>query len=214
MLTGVSAAMAGTVLAGCMGPSPSEQAYEALENVVSKEAPFKKEQEPLLKLEQEENKLYNEIVALGMNDFDKIKKLSAEALELVEDRKARIASEEKSIQASEEAFKDAEEALGKIEEKEAAAEGEELQKLMNDRYDAYGKLAASYKVAAALDEELYQMFQKKDLKLEDLEAHIEKINASYKEVKELNTKFNEYTDQYNKAKKEFYSAADINTGEE
>ncbi|KZZ83167.1 hypothetical protein AS29_019695 [Bacillus sp. SJS] len=206
---GMSAALSGSILTGCMGPSPSEQAYEALENVVSKESPFKKEQQPLLELEQKENKIYNQIIALGMKDFEKIKTLSGDALKLVADRKDRIETEQKSIAESEKAFKDAEEALGKIEDGKAEKEADELKKLMHDRYNSYNELAKSYKSAIALDEELYKMFQNKELKLEDLEAHISKINASYKEVMELNKKFNEYTEQYNTAKKAFYKAADI-----
>ncbi|MBS2968801.1 YkyA family protein [Metabacillus sp. KIGAM252] len=208
-MIGISAALSGSILTGCMGPSPSEQAYEALENVVSKESPFKKEQKPLLELEQKENKIYNEIIALGMKDFNQIKSLSGDALKLVADRKERVEAEQKAIADSEKAFKDAEEALGKIEDEKAKKEAAELKKLMHDRYNSYNELAQSYKSAIALDEELYKMFQNKDLKLEELEAHISKINASYKEVMELNKKFNDYTEQYNTAKKEFYQAAEL-----
>ncbi|AZB44827.1 hypothetical protein CEF21_10945 [Bacillus sp. FJAT-42376] len=192
-----------------MGPSPSEQAYDALENVVSKERPFKEEQKPLLELEQKENAIYNEIIALGMKDFDKIKSLSSDALKLVGDRKERIEKEQKSIEDSERAFKEAEDALSKIEDNKAEKEAAELKKLMNERYKVYSDLASSYKSAIALDEELYQMFQNKELKLEELEAQITKINASYKEVMKLNQSFNEYTGKYNDAKKTFYKAADL-----
>lgn len=209
LILGMSAALSGSILTGCMGPSPSEKAYEALENVVSKESSFKKEQKPLLELEQKENKIYNQIIALGMKDFEKIKSLSGDALKLVADRKERIETERKSIAESEKAFKDAEEALGEIEDGKAKKEAAEVKKLMNDRYRSYNELAESYKAAIALDEELYKMFQNKELKLEDLEAHISKINASYKEVMKLNTTFNEYTEKYNKAKKAFYQAAEI-----
>ncbi len=80
---------------------------------------------------------------------------------------------------------------------------------MQNRYDSYDALYASYKEAIALDKELYQMFQKKDLKLEELEAKITEINSTYEKVLAENKKFNEYTEQYNQAKMDFYKEAEI-----
>ncbi|MGD7010079.1 YkyA family protein [Metabacillus sp. 84] len=213
LMLGMGAVLTGSLLTGCMGASPSEQAYEALENVVSKESSFKEEQKPLIELEKKENEIYSEIIALGMKDFEKIKSLSEDALEIVKNRKEKIEAERNSIEESEKAFKEAEEALNKIENEKASKEAEELKKLMAERYKSYDSLAKSYSTAIALDEELYKMFQNKDLKLEDLEAHISKINTAYDEVKELNEDFNSYTEKYNAGKKEFYQAADINTEE-
>jgi hypothetical protein len=197
------------VLSGCSGSSPEEEMYSALEKVVSLEDTFEEQQKPLMELEKEENELYEEIISLGMKEYDKIVSLSKEAAAVVEEREKRLEDERQSILDSKEEFKNIAALTKELKEDGAKDKADKLQGLMQNRYDSYDALYASYKEAIVLDKELYQMFQKKDLKLEELEAKITEINSTYEKVLAENKKFNEYTEQYNQAKMDFYKEAEI-----
>ncbi|MCS0543110.1 YkyA family protein, partial [Aeromonas veronii] len=82
----------------CMGgPTPEEQIYETLEKVVAVEKDFEEQQNPLVELEKKEKELYDEILTLGMKEFDQIVSLSKDALAIVGDRETRINNEQKSF---------------------------------------------------------------------------------------------------------------------
>ncbi|MFY4773682.1 YkyA family protein [Metabacillus sp. RGM 3146] len=199
------------ILSACSGNSPADKIYESLEKVVTLENPFKEQQKPLMDSEQKENQLYNKIVALGMKDYSQIVTLSKQALVLVDDREKRIEKEHDSMKNSHAEFKKAEAEMKNLDKADPKKKAEEIKQLMNERYNSYEKLYTSYKEAASLDKTLYTLFQKKDLKLAELEDYINKINQSYQKVIEENKQFNEYTKQYNEQKKEFYKAAGLKT---
>lgn len=203
--------MAAFILSACSGNSAADKIYESLEKVVTLESPFKDQQKPLMDREQQENQLYNKIVGLGMKDYTQIVDLSKQALVLVDEREKIIEKEHASMENSQAEFKKAEAEMKNLDKEESKKKAEEIKKLMNERYNVYKELYTSYKEAASLDKTLYTLFQKKDLKLAELEDHINKINQSYQKVIEENKHFNEYTKQYNEKKKEFYKAAGLKT---
>ena len=196
---------------GCSsGPSPEEEVYATLENVVSLEESFKEQQDPLVELENSEKAIYDEIISLSMKDFDKIVSLSAEAIALVEERENRINNEHESIQSAKSEFETVGSHIEMIEDTDLKKEAEGLVELMNRRYSAYEDLYTNYTNALTYDKELYQLFQNEDLSIEILEEQINSINESYEEVIKANNQFNEITDTYNKAKVKFYENAELN----
>ncbi|WP_066176426.1 YkyA family protein [Bacillus marinisedimentorum] len=206
------AAIAGVsfFLGGCsIGTQPEEEIYQALESAVEQEEQFEKQQEPLSEAEEKEQQLYNEIVGLKMEEFDKISSLSKEAETLAGKRKEMIEKEKESIEASREEFSKVEELAGELEDDQLKKKAAELSSYMNDRYDAYAALYDAYSKAIEHDLELYGMFQDKELKLEELKKHIEEVNKSYDSVMEANKVFNDLTEKYNKSKREFYKMADL-----
>jgi hypothetical protein len=200
-------------LSGCLGPSPEEKIYSILEKVVTLEDSFKEQQEPLLELEKKESELYNQIMDLGMKEFDKVITLSKEALDLVEERETKINKEYESIMSSKEEFTAITEEIEKIKDENLAKQASELKSTMEDRYSTYESLYKSYKTSISHDKELYIMLQKEDLTLEGLEAQIKKVNDSYKSVMEHNEEFNKLTEEFNKSKMEFYEKAELNVKE-
>lgn len=202
-----------TLLAGCFGPSPEEQIYTTLEEVVKLEGDFEKQQAPLLELEKKESEIYNQIIDLGMDEFNKVVELSKEAVTLVEDREAKIDSEYESIMASKKEFESIDEQIEQIEDKDLLEKANQLKDTMDERYSAYEELYKLYKNSITLDKELYTMLQKEDLSIEDLEAQTAKINETYQKVMEKNESFNKFTEQYNQEKMDFYKAAEFNVKE-
>ncbi|MFS0861317.1 YkyA family protein [Fredinandcohnia sp. 179-A 10B2 NHS] len=198
------------LLVGCMGgPSPEEQIYETLEKVVSLEKNFEEQQAPLIELEKQERSLYDEILALGMKEFEKIVTLSDEALAIVDQREERLNSENESIKSSKEEFQKVEQHIEEIKDEKVKEEANELVSIMNQRYESYGDLYSNYNEAIKLDRQLYEMFKNEKLTLEELEAQITSINETYEKVVAANDTFNSLTEQYNKAKVGFYESAGL-----
>ncbi|MDF2039529.1 YkyA family protein [Cytobacillus oceanisediminis] len=202
------------ILTGCMNsPDPEEKMYDVLENVVAKEKDFEKQQEPLVKLEKREKELYDKIINLGMKDFEEIKKLSDEASSIVEQRVTHMEKEQESIQASKKEFESLSPIIEEIEDQKLKDKAKELYEIMMDRYKIHDTLYEDYSKATQLDKELYAMFKKEDLTLEQLEDQVSKINDMYEKILVSNKQFNEKTKEYNEAKLDFYKEAglEINT---
>lgn len=198
------------LLSGCAGSSPEENIYTIFEKVVNLEDPFKKQQEPLKKLEQKESELYDEIMDIGLNDFDKVVALSNEAITVLEEREQRIEAEYESIKASKEEFTLVNNEIENIKDEKLAEKAKQIKMTMENRYSAYDSLFEAYKTSISYDKELYTMLQKSDLTMDELEAQIKKVNESYKIVMKQNDVFNKLTEEYNKLKMEFYEDASLN----
>ncbi|MCS0791195.1 YkyA family protein [Cytobacillus firmus] len=198
------------ILAGCMNsPDPEEKIYDVLENVVAKEKDFEKQQEPLVKLEKREKELYDKIINLGMKDFEEIKKLSDEASSIVEQRVTHMEKEQESIQASKKEFETLSPNIEEIEDQKLKDKAKELYEIMMERYKIHDALYEDYSKATQLDKELYAMFKKEDLTLEQLEGQVSKINDMYEKILDSNKQFNEKTKEYNEAKLDFYKEAGL-----
>lgn len=199
------------LLAGCMTrQDPAEQMFGKLEEIVQIEQTFEDQQEPLVKLEQEEKELYSRIMDLNMDQHDEIVQLADEAIVIADRRKEHIDKERESIEESREQFGGVEEIAEELEDPDLKQRASELQQLMMDRYAIHDELYKSYTDGLAYDKELYDLLKDKDLTIETLEEQIGKVNAAYDEVLAANDRFNEKTDQYNEAKLTFYNAAGLN----
>ncbi|WP_040204731.1 YkyA family protein [Neobacillus jeddahensis] len=202
------------ILTGCMEKkTPVDKMYDVLEAVVSKEKVFEEQQDPLVNLEKQEKEKYDQIIELGMKEYDQIVKLSDEALTLADKRKGHMEKETKSLNESEKEFQKVADLKGELDDLELTKIADELYDIMNQRYRSHEELYREYSNAIKYDQELYRMFKDKDLPIADLETQINKLNETYKKVFEANEKFNKYTEQYNEKKMSFYKKAGLQTTE-
>lgn len=200
------------VLAGCTGgAAPEEEIHTVLENAIQKENEFEKQQKPLVELENEEKKLYEQITTLGMKEYDQIVELSDEALANLDERTKLIEKERTSIKNSEKEFEKIEEHIEAIEDKQVKQEVQTLKETMEKRYKDHEVLYTSYQTSLDHDRELYDLFKKEDLKMDELSAQIDTINSAYQAVIKANEEFNASTELYNKQKASFYKTADLKT---
>ncbi|MBN6889209.1 peptidoglycan hydrolase CwlO-like protein [Cytobacillus horneckiae] len=197
------------VMSGCINKEPEQKMYDALEKVVAAEQVFKEQQDPLVQIEQQEKKIYDEIISLSMKEFDKIKKLSNEAIDLVEQRKAHMEKERESIVQSKQEFEKTEDIINSFDDSTLKKTAEDLYGIMTERYDVHDELYTNYIASIELDKELYELFKQEDVTIEQLEAQIAKINDSYEKVLNDNEQFNVKTEEYNEAKLNFYKEAGI-----
>ncbi|AAU23211.1 YkyA family protein [Bacillus licheniformis] len=195
------------VLTGCLWKDPVESFHGSLEKIVELEEPFKQEQGSLKSLEKAESKLYEEMIRLNMDDFDRIAALSDKALKTAGKREKHLNSEKESIDEAKQEFEANKASAEKIDDQKVRKKAENAASYMEKRYKAYDSLYGAYQNAIGLDKELYKLLKNKGLKLDDLEEQLKKINQSYDKVLKESKHFNEYTKDYNKARKDFYKAA-------
>lgn len=195
------------IVTGCTKVNPAEEIYHHLEKAVSLEIVFEEQQEPLSKAEDEEYELYDKI--LGLADIDEISKLASEAKELALSRKVMVEKERESIQEAYDEFSLIKPIVDTIEDVEVRNSAEELVQVMNQRYEVYLELHNEYNGTIDLDLQLYDLVNKEDLTIEELEEGHGKINSSYETINNLKEQFNEFTVQYNDLKRQFYELAEV-----
>jgi DNA repair exonuclease SbcCD ATPase subunit len=198
-------------LAGCAPKTtPVDKMYNVLEQVAVKEKGFEEQQGPLVTLEKQEKNIYDQIIQLGTKDYDKIVKLSNEAIASADKRKDFLDKETNSLQQSEKEFKKIT-AIKQELTTDLKKRADELYNIMMQRYQAHDELYQEYSDAIQADKQLYEMFKNKNLPLTELEAQVNKNNEVYKMVTAANNTFNKFTEQYNAKKLEFYKKAGLNT---
>ncbi|GAA0446971.1 MAG: YkyA family protein [Bacillota bacterium] len=195
------------VISACSSKSTEEKIQGHLEEAVSLEQGFEEQQSKITDLEKEEQQLYSKIVNLGMDEMDKIKKYSKQAIETIDQRAKEIAKEKESIEAASNEFSEIEELITDLEADKVKKKAENMNEVMEKRYETYSKLNKAYQESLKLEKEMYTMLQKEDLEQKTLTEQINKINDSYEKVIDLNKAFNDNTVKYNNLKKEFYSLA-------
>lgn len=194
--------------------STEEKIHQILESVVEKEKVFEEQQDPLVKLENEEQKLYEEIMKLGTKNLDEIVEKSDAAIEVVEKRMVHMKEEQKSLEESKQEFERVKPLINKIEEKAAKDKAEELYSIMMERYKTHDQLYTAYMKGLEFDKELYNMLKDEERSLDELEDQIVKINNIYQEVITANEKFNALTKEYNDTKHSFYQLSGLDFTEE
>lgn len=197
------------ILSACSGTSPQEKIYEHLEEAVSLEIGFEEQQDEITALEKQEQQIYNQIIELDMSEFEQVKELSQEAIDIIEQRSEKIALEQESISASREEFEKIDDLINDLKDDEVRDKAEELYKVMIERYEAYDVLHDAYIRSLEEEEKLYTLLQNEDVSEEELKDQIAEINNTYQEVIDGNEQFNTNTVTYNELKKEFYEVADI-----
>ncbi len=129
------------LIAACQqDPSPEEKMYDHLEKTVELEDEFVAQQEPMTSLEEQEKKIYDQIIELGTSEMDQIQSLADDAIELINERRELLDSEKESIQAAQEEFAKVEALIDEIEGEETKEKAEQLNSTMKNRYEVYDKL--------------------------------------------------------------------------
>lgn len=191
------------------GKSAEEKIYDHLEEAVQLEKDFEKQQSGIIDLENKEREYFDQITELGMDEFEKIKELSKQAIDSIDERGDMIKLEKASIDASREEIKKAKEIIDNLKEETVKNKAKKMYEMMMKRYQAYDELNKAYARTLKLEKDLYVLLQDEDAEQKALTEHIENLNSSYDKVIDANGTFNDYTEQYNQLKQEFYNATDM-----
>lgn len=202
--------MASLIVTGCsLTQSTGEKIHKQIENSASIEDEFEKVQKPIVKAEQHEKELYGKMIDLDLKKYKEITKLSDEATASANKRQDMIMKEKKSIDKAYDAFKEAEPEMKKLDKKQAKNDADLLVETMKKRHDTFGKLYKNYQDSLDADLKLYDLFKKKDLKIEELQGQLEKVNQFYQGVNTNKEAFNKATKKFNEVKESLYAHADI-----
>lgn len=197
-------------LAGCFNSdTPEDKIYNILEDVAKEENDFKDKQEPLKKLEEKDNKLYEKIIDLGMKEYKSIVSLSEDAIKGINDRKELIKAEKASIDESKKEFVKLDKEIKNLKERSLQTKAADLQNIMDKRYAKYDELYKNYMASLKTEKELYTLFKDKKLTMEELETKVESVNDVYDDLMKSNKEFNKLTEHYNQKKLSFYQDAGI-----
>lgn len=208
LITFLAIGLVAVMVAACS--SPEENVYQIIEDAASEENAFVKQQKPMNKLESDEKALFDEIMELGMKEFDQIQKLSDEALSNLDEREKLIKKESETLENSKEEFQKAKTELDKIKDEKLKEDAEQLAELMDARYSAYDTLFSAYLTGIAEDKKIYELMKDEELSMEKLEEQIEISNSAYEKVREANDTFNDKTEEFNEKKLDFYNKAGFN----
>ncbi|GAF63910.1 hypothetical protein BTS2_0802 [Bacillus sp. TS-2] len=196
------------LLVGC-SQNTAEDVFNHLEKAVELEQPFEEQQAVLVEAEEKEHQIYEEAIALGLDEFEQIIVLSDEALSSIDQREEAVSLEKESIESSYEEFKQVELLQEEFDDEELLSLFNGFSNEMESRYESYQQLFENYTHSIQLDRELFQLLKEEDLELIDLQTKIDEVNDSYQKVNELKEQFNDFTTQYNQSKQAFYEAANL-----
>jgi len=196
-------------LASCSQREAVTGIYEGLEQVAAAERTFETEQEPLVLLEKKEKVLYETILSLGLHDTAKRQELAIKAEQSLEERERHLMRERSGLYKAKRTFAKVLPLFKEIEEDSLKGCSALLIRAMQDRYGIYEQLYVKYERALQKDRELYDLLQSEAISFRQIQKQIEDINREYEQVLQLNRSFNNYTEQYNVKKEEFYKSAGL-----
>lgn len=193
------------VFVGCGDKHTAKKIHKQLEETVEIEKQFEKEGQEIYELERKDEALYEEMIALGNEDYEKIVELAKEANELVDERRQYTDKEKETMEKSKEAFMQVKELAGKREGGDKEKQLDELIEVMMERYELYDDVYDKYMAALDDTEALYTIFQNKKVSDKKLYAMLNQINESYDNVNAAYESFNMQTEKFNELKKQYIS---------
>src|SRR5699024_4531618 len=132
------------VLVACSEDDVHEEISTHLETTVEIERTFEEHQENIFALEKEDEDIYNEIISLGTNDYERVVSLTEQAIDLLEKREEEIKLEKASLTESREEFEQIEDLLDDITDADEQQQTEKLYETMMNRYQAYDEVYERY----------------------------------------------------------------------
>ncbi|WP_165763854.1 YkyA family protein [Halalkalibacter urbisdiaboli] len=196
------------ILTAC-GEQVTEKIYVHLEQAVELEEQFEQQQEPLQEAEEKEHQYYEEIIQLGMDEYEKIVSLAEDALASIEERQNMVQLEMESLESSVDEITQIEPMIEKVEEEEANRILKELYSTMLERFKKYKQLNEVYNETIEAERQLFTLLMDEELEIENLQNQINKVNEKYEEVITAKDEFNEKTDAYNQLKRDFYDSVKL-----
>ena len=191
--------------------STEEKIHKHLEEAVKIENENESEKDSsIADLEQHEQEIYKEIIDLSLDDYDKIKELVDAANENIDERNELLQQENDKYEESRKEFKNTENLIEKLSDKDTKEKAENMYDTMMERYAAYDDLYKSYNNVLEKEKTLYELFKEEETDQAKLADHLNDLNEDYETIIETNKKFNDETKNYNKLKKEFYNLTELN----
>ncbi|MEZ0482483.1 YkyA family protein [Planococcus sp. SSTMD024] len=199
----IAMVLTGTVfLSACSGASTEEQLDEILETTFEKEAEYRNVQSELQSREQDEQEIFESIMALTKEQQAEVEEKSQEAIASADERLELLVTERESMQNAAEEFKQIDQLIEETEDGAVQADLEALRDQMDERFMKHGEFTDAYEALIERQKELYAMVAEEDMDLATLQEKTNEVNEQNELVQEAVTAFNEQTEQFNELKNE------------
>lgn len=199
----IATVLTGTLfLSACSGASTEEQLNEILETTFEEEAEYRDVQSELQSREQNEQEIFESIMALTKEQQAEVEEKSQEAVASADERLDLLETERESMQSAAEEFTGIDELIEKTEEEAVKSDLQALKERMDERFAKHGEFMDAYQTLIEHQKELYAMVAEEDMDLATLQDKTNEVNEQNELVQEAVTAFNEQTEQFNELKNE------------
>lgn len=199
----IATVLTGTLfLSACSGASTEEQLNEILETTFEEEAEYRDVQSELQSREQNEQEIFESIMALTKEQQAEVEEKSQEAVASADERLDLLETERESMQSAAEEFTGIDELIEETEEEAVKSDLQALKERMDERFAKHGEFTDAYQTLIEHQKELYAMVAEEDMDLATLQDKTNEVNEQNELVQEAVTAFNEQTEQFNELKNE------------
>ncbi len=199
----IATVLTGTLfLSACSGASTEEQLNEILETTFEEEAEYRDVQSELQSREQNEQEIFESIMALTKEQQAEVEEKSQEAIASADERLELLETERESMQSAADEFDGIDELIEETEEEAVKADLQALKEQMNERFAKHGEFTDAYQALIEQQKQLYAMVAEEDMDLATLQDKTNEVNEQNELVQEAVTAFNEQTEQFNELKNE------------
>ncbi len=199
----IATVLTGTLfLAACSGASTEEQLNEILEATFEEEADYREVQSELQSREQNEQEIFESIMALTKEQQEEVEEKSQEAIASADERLDLLATERESMQGAAEEFTEIGQLIEETEDETLQADLEALKEQMDERFAKHAEFTDAYEALVERQKELYAMVAEEDMDLATLQEKTDEVNEQNELVQQAVTAFNEQTEQFNELKNE------------
>ncbi|MFK8793629.1 YkyA family protein [Planococcus plakortidis] len=199
----IATVLTGTLfLSACTGASTEEQLNGILEATFEEEAEYREVQSELQSREQDEQEIFESIMALTKEQQVEVEEKSQDAIASADERLELLETERESMQSAAEQFKEIGQLIEETEDESLKSELQALKEQMDERFMRHSEFTDQYEALIGHQKELYAMVAKEDMDLATLQDKTDEVNEQNDSVQEAVTAFNEETEQFNELKNE------------
>ncbi|UHA74816.1 YkyA family protein [Paenibacillus sp. 481] len=198
------------VLTGC-GTSATTKIFNAFEQAATAEAAVTTTMASLQSLEQHDEQQYSSIINEGVKSNQNVQTLIASATEGLAKRKLAMDEVKVQIDEARQKLGELDGTLSDLEDAKLKEQATAAYQAYVKRYDTFQTLHKHYGEMLEREQKLYEQLKSPDTKLKNINASVSERNASFRQVEQLKTEFNEYSTQFNTSKQTFYKAAGISS---
>lgn len=198
--------LASVLLAGCsFGETTEEKLSIILGDIYDAEKTYRDNQKTLQELEETEQQLFNDTMALTKEETDLVTDNVTELQDMLEQRLVIVLEEAESMKKARALVAE----LDVVAEKAEAEEQVQIAKLkeaIQHRYQTHDLFVENYNELTALQKELYEMLLEKETEATKLDEHVDAINEENQEVMLAVEEFNKATVELNQIREEVFES--------
>ncbi|RHW05488.1 YkyA family protein [Bacillus cereus] len=202
------------VLSGCSGKNPEKQLYTTFENTASKEKLLVNNKKKLEHLETKTQELYSQILQDGKENNESVLGKIDQAMANIDEREKIINKEKDLLENEQKKVKSSQSYIDKIKDGELKKQANKVKESYEKRYQSFAKINENYVNLLKEEKKLFEKLKTKETNLKEITEKVNAVNKLNSETQKEKENFNTITQEYNAAKLNFYSGANIQVKEE